>query len=507
MTAKIPNVGPITQAAQQLQLRERVPGADLWRTPGINSNAGSSGQGGEGFLSRVARAMHDGKSAEIAAKRQGGGRGVGYSQAPGGVSGSAERPQPADDDPLAMYRQPAEADPYSPAMAGILARMGGMVPTEAPDLKNTPRRQLRALGLGMIANSGTGMAGIGRAGLDVMAQNDAARAAEIEQRQANREAQRDHLGAWYDHLQGERDYATERADTRADRTLEQQKLAQKAPYQQARTEATQALAEKRRREAARGSATEQEINDLIARGVPPGWAQDVARGNVKTESDPFGNIRAVNLATGEVRNLSAGRQVGAGPGASGGQTQGHVGQRGHNSGVFGAIEEGTGPFSGLRAAWNATVGPLLEGTPNEETAEARAAVRNFSQVAKQALVNSERFPVYEQKLVANLLPDADRFWTDPDSERAKLRELHSFLQERINQNLASMRSGQVTEKERGDLSNQNESIRRILGLMGDPDQAGGEQLPEGVPQGSQKIGTLDGQPVFETPDGRRLVAE
>lgn len=38
-------------------------------------------------------------------------------------------------------------------------------------------------------------------------------------------------------------------------------------------------------------------------------------------------------------------------------------------------------------------------------------------------------------------------------------------------------------------------------------QVGGEQLPEDVPQGSRQIGTLDGQPVFETPDGRRLVAE
>lgn len=37
--------------------------------------------------------------------------------------------------------------------------------------------------------------------------------------------------------------------------------------------------------------------------------------------------------------------------------------------------------------------------------------------------------------------------------------------------------------------------------------AGGEALPTGIPQGSKQIGTSKGKPVYETPDGKRLIVE
>lgn len=49
-------------------------------------------------------------------------------------------------------------------------------------------------------------------------------------------------------------------------------------------------------------------------------------------------------------------------------------------------------------------------------------------------------------------------------------------------------------------------------FQGDLPQAGsttqgGTAAPEGIPEGSQQIGTLDGKPVYETPDGRQVVPE
>lgn len=459
--------GGASSAGMLSNLGDALSGLGTGGGPGMNP---SHDHGAGGYLSRVARVMHDGRGAEIAARSGGGGSGGGW-----------------------------------------LETLARLAPTaETPDLRDSPRRQLRRLGLGMMAHSGPegwGLSGIGQAGLDAMGRNDKARLTEIEHAQAQREALREHAFDLHDRHLDEREFRADRADARADRQLERRRYESLDEYRRRQADTAARRADAYATKVGRGSATEREISDLISRGVPPGWAQDVARGNVKTETDDFGNIRAVNIATGEVRNLS-GQQGSRGAEAGAkvpGQNAGR-GQRGQGD-VFGAVEEGTGPIAGLRAATNAVVGPFIEGTPFENTARARAGLRNFAQEAKTALVNNPRFPVAEQQIVQELMPDPGRFWVDPDAERDKLRELRSFLQNKISQNRRSMSSGQVTQDEHGRLANQIESIERVLGLMGSPDQAGGGQLPEGVPQGSRKIGTLNGQPVYETPDGKRLVAE
>ena len=55
------------------------------------------------------------------------------------------------------------------------------------------------------------------------------------------------------------------------------------------------------------------------------------------------------------------------------------------------------------------------------------------------------------------------------------------------------------------LFGENKRARENLGLGGMPQARGG--LPQGIPPGSVKIGTSGGNPVYETPDGKKLVVK
>lgn len=208
--------------------------------------------------------------------------------------------------------------------------------------------------------------------------------------------------------------------------------------------------------------TEREIQRYMQRGYSRPVAEDIAFGNIDVETDQFGNTYLVNKAEGTRRVI---RGEGGGQGREQpAQTEGQPGEA-QGTDLEEATEEGTGPFSMGRAAINAVVGPFIEGTPFPETSRSRAAIRNFNQTAKQALVNSDRFPVYEQKIVQQLLPNPDQFFNDPDAEREKLTEMRGFLQRKKDRIQASMDSGGITTEERGKLSNQASTIDRILGMM------------------------------------------
>lgn len=239
-----------------------------------------------------------------------------------------------------------------------------------------------------------------------------------------------------------------------------------------------------------------------ARLVDPQTGQQIAQGGEKreptgrfrSEVDDFGTVTIVDTVTGEIVER-ADRQTQASP------SQPPTG----SGDVFGAVQAGTGPVASIQSGINNVIGPLVAGVPFEKTARSRAAIRNFNQEAKTALVNNPRFPVAEQEIVQRILPDPDKFFQDPDAARAQLLELRSFLLNKREQNLQSIQGGRVTSKEVGDLSNQVAAIDRVLGLMGPPE--GGTNLPEGVPPGSERIGTFQGKPAFRTPDGKTVVVE
>lgn len=249
-----------------------------------------------------------------------------------------------------------------------------------------------------------------------------------------------------------------------------------------------------------------------SRLVDPSTGEEIARGDerrpptgrYRSEVDQFGNVTIIDSTTGEIVRRE-GRPGSQAPRAGGGPKRRADGQ----GDVFGAVEEGMGPFANMRAGINNVIGPFMSGIPFEGTNRSRAAIRNFNQEAKTALVNNPRFPVAEQEVVQRILPDPGKFFQDPDAARQDLMELRSFLTNKRQQIQQSMQSGRVTQDEVGKLANQMEAINRVLGLMGDPDAPGeeGGGLPSEVPQGSERIGTYQGKPAYRTPDGRTVVVE
>ncbi|WP_353225492.1 hypothetical protein [Salinisphaera hydrothermalis] len=416
-------------------------------------------------------------------------------------------------------------------------------PTQTKLSDDDKRRAALDFGLGMLSNIGKAnsnlASSIGTSGLAALQDLRSHRDSEQADQQKRLQARQSYLANALDYLNRRDQQGWERRQDTIGNALAREKLANGQAYNQQRLAlarakaASQAPVEAARanyyraqaRNAQRsggGTETERYTRNLIARGMPSGWAEDAAHGNVRAKTDQFGNTRLVNTATGESRELgrpsARGQELGRGASTTSGPTSAQDSANQQNAqtspdtsdNVFSEIEQGTGPIAGARSAVNSFIGPFVKGVPFERTAESRAGIRNFTQDAKTALVNNPRFPVAEQEVVQKLLPDADKFWTDPDAERAKLSKLRQFLQQKKGQNENSINGGRITEKEVGDLANQNAAIDRVLGLMGSPEDAGqqsGESLPSGIPQGSQKIGTLHGAPVYKTPDGRHLVAQ
>lgn len=414
-------------------------------------------------------------------------------------------------------------------------------PAQAKLSDDDKRRAALDFGLGLLSNIGNPDANlassIGTSGISALRDVRSHQQHQQAQQQKGLQARQSYLANALDYLNRRDQQGWERHQDTIGNKMAREKLANGAAYDQQRLALARAKAASqapidaaranyyraRARNAQRGGGgteTERYARSLIARGMPSGWAEDASHGNVKLSKDQFGNTKLVNTATGESRELgrpsASGQRPGRGASTTSAPTSAQAPANQQNpqatpntsDNVFSEIEQGTGPIASARSAVNSFIGPFVKGVPFEHTAESRAGIRNFTQDAKTALVNNPRFPVAEQEVVQKLLPDADKFWTDPDAERAKLSKLRQFLQQKKGQNQTSIDSGQITQSEVGNLANQNATIDRVLGLMGSPSAADtASALPQGVPSGSQKIGTLHGAPVYKTPDGRHLVAQ
>ena len=141
--------------------------------------------------------------------------------------------------------------------------------------------------------------------------------------------------------------------------------------------------------------------------------------------------------------------------------------------VFEAVNEGIGPVSAGRNFINQTIGAVMDGTPYAETARAKQGIRQFNQEAKTALVNNPRFPVAEQKIIQDMLPNPDRVMSDPDAARGDLVEMRSFLLNKRQNNVRAIQSGDVTTDKAEELKNQVAGIDRVINLMGRPPGATG----------------------------------
>lgn len=252
----------------------------------------------------------------------------------------------------------------------------------------------------------------------------------------------------------------------------------------------------------------QKIQSLMARGHSQQDAEDLADGRVRmTSPDQFGDVYLVNITDGSRRKVGSpqgGNQI---PGNSRSATipEGPVQPPPTHLGLNldAAAAEGTGPFAALRQGVNNVIGPILTGQPFPQTEAARNTLRLFGQEVKQSLVNSDRFPVHEQRLVERMLPSPDRFLTDPDGEQEKIRQLFNFLVEKRAMNEETLQGEGITAKERGAITNQNAAISRTLRMMGpvsspesstDPRQS--HSMPGPSSRHTPKVGAIEEGYIF-----------
>lgn len=129
-----------------------------------------------------------------------------------------------------------------------------------------------------------------------------------------------------------------------------------------------------------------------------------------------------------------------------------------------AAEEGTGPIAKVQRGWNNVIGPWTRGIPFPDAAKGQNELRRFNQYVKQALTINPRNPVAELTTIQGFLPDPDRFLTDPDTEKSKVRELEEFLILKKQSNNKQMSAG-TTMKRKGMLIEQNSAIDGVLDVM------------------------------------------
>ncbi len=213
---------------------------------------------------------------------------------------------------------------------------------------------------------------------------------------------------------------------------------------------------------------EKRVQQLTARGLSQPLSEDIAAKDVRVVGpDKFGEFFSVNLATGKKTKIEGDDKDAileiVPPEALEAPKVPEDG-----TSIEEAVQEGTGPFAKIQAGLSNVIGPFVEGALFKDTTDARQQVRTFSQIAKTALVNNPRFPVAEQKIVQNLLPDVDTFFQDPDTARSNLKELKAFLTKQKIAKDKELTKGRVSAKRKADLTDQVSRIDELLTLMESP---------------------------------------
>ena len=160
--------------------------------------------------------------------------------------------------------------------------------------------------------------------------------------------------------------------------------------------------------------------------------------------------------------------------------------------VFKAAKGGTGPISNLKAAWDGTVGAVIDYQFFPENAKNRSQINTFNQSIKASLLNSPRNPITEAQIVQKkILVDPDKFWQNSQESVQRMEQLKLFLQERRRGNLETLAEGGLEKKERGILQQKTNQITRALRWLDRPDQSGRERPFGGSGQPAPRIVEAD----------------
>ena len=222
---------------------------------------------------------------------------------------------------------------------------------------------------------------------------------------------------------------------------------------------------------------QEKINGLVARGKSLNEATDIVDKNIEVSSNEFGPT-LVNKATATQRPLGGGRMQPPGPSQAVAQPPSVQQPQSQTEAVqapsmMAAAKEGTGPISNLQQGISNLFGFVSEGQFFPENTQARQQLSLFNKFAMKGLVESDRFPVYEQQVVKDLLPTPEQILRDPDDAVSNLYQLKSFLEQNIASNEESINNALITPKKRGEMADKNDVMRQVLQLMGDTGNPGG----------------------------------
>lgn len=271
--------------------------------------------------------------------------------------------------------------------------------------------------------------------------------------------------------------------------------------------------------AQKGDQRDRKINDLVSRGVDRSKAQDIVDGFLRMEVVPeTGRVRLIDEVTQEATEVPVRAQTSVADIAGDEEPSlGNLPRPSPEPGqtLYELAELATGPMSALRAA--VSVPKAWFGMdPNERVVQARQALRTETQSMVRSLAINPRFPVSEQDLIREEVNIQPRIWDDPEILRPRMAQINDSLSLRMQQAFRDANDPSLAEQHREAQLSNAANIANFLGVLGvdqarenAEDAAGGQTtgLPEGVPQGSQQIGTQNGNPVYETPDGQFIIVE
>lgn len=227
--------------------------------------------------------------------------------------------------------------------------------------------------------------------------------------------------------------------------------------------------------------------------------EDIGAGKTVTPPDAKGNQSIINKVDG-TRTPVTDEGVPAQPPA---QVPVDTAPTNRKNTLVDDIKKGTGSISAIQAFLAATVGIGFEDGINKDTTDARAKIRGFVQTFMQGFQSGDgKFAIAEQKNIRAFLPDPDEFFNNPANVASSLVKLKENLTELKEANLKELNTGDLTTKKEAEILDRISDINRGLNRL--PDFSGKGSLPEGLPEGSEKIGEKNGNPVYETEDGDRF---
>ncbi len=221
---------------------------------------------------------------------------------------------------------------------------------------------------------------------------------------------------------------------------------------------------------------QEKIVGLFNRGVPPALAADFADNLVSVVTDPVtGESRIVNRRTGTGLEAEPVQEAPTQPV----QTA--------DRGIAESVEAASGPAAAISKGVSRVFGALVPGVNPRLTDEQR--VNQFNQEVKFAFSRNPRFPVAEiERIQADLLPDVNRVFTDPEFEAQKVPLLRKFLIDNNEADTNILSRGGASRKGRAEARDRIATREAILELIGDvPDVDNDSRINELEAKGIENL--------------------